>query len=66
MPSQLFEEFQDFKYLKFTDTSSEFNQSCFELAGATEHIKNGIKLIAGFRLLSTILMCFSDGQFIRL
>ena len=27
--------------MKFTDTNGDYNQSCFELAGPTEHMKNG-------------------------
>ena len=37
-----FDEFQAFKYLKFTDTNEEFEEeSCFEMAEPTEYMRTG-------------------------
>ena len=55
--------------MKFTDTNGDYNQSCFELAGPTEHMKNGNSAIWSKTDMTITLMCyacFSDGQVIRL
>ena len=35
------DEFQAFKYLKFTDTNEDFSQSCFEMAEPTDYMRTG-------------------------
>ena len=33
--------FDEFQYLKFTDTNEDFSQSCFEMAEPTDYMRTG-------------------------
>ena len=55
--------------MKFTDTHGDYNQSCFELAGATEQMKNGnfaLRSKTVIIITAMFFVHFSDGQVIRL